>query len=90
MSNRKCNKCGFFDGIACEAGVKSTYGGCDYHYETLIKMKQEQCKKNPCGKGRWYIKNGNYLLFYCSECDAESIRKTPYCPMCGAKKENIH
>ena len=88
MSARKCIKCGYYDGRTCEAGVESDGEGCDFHYETLAKMKRENSKPIR-GEGRWYTKNGNYLIYYCSECDSPSIRKTRYCPECGAKKEDL-
>ena len=86
--SRKCNKCGYFDGNSCEAGVISSGEGCDYHYETLARMKRERLepKRN---ESHWYNKNGNYLVHYCSECDSPSVRKYRYCPECGAKKEDV-
>lgn len=87
--SRKCIRCGYFDGRSCEAGVESKVGGCDYHYETLARMKRERLGSPPRGSGHWYTKNGNYLVFYCSECGTESIRQTRYCPECGSKKEEL-
>lgn len=87
--SRKCSRCGYFDGRSCEAGVESSIGGCDYHYETLARMKRERLGSSQHSQGRWYTKNGNYLVFYCSECNAESVRKTPYCPECGSRKEDV-
>jgi len=38
--------------------------------------------------GRWNKRNGFYEIgVKCSECNAFSISKTPYCPNCGAKME---
>lgn len=86
--SRKCDKCGYFDGSSCEAGVNSNGGGCDYHYETLARMKRELAEPTRT-ESHWYTKNGNYLLFYCSDCDAPSIRKTRYCSECGVRKEDL-
>ena len=77
-------KCVYYDGYSCEAGVASNGDGCDYHYETLARMKRQRYDIPP---HTWHTKNGNYLLYYCSDCGAESIRKTRYCPECGSKKE---
>lgn len=87
--NRKCSKCGYFDGCSCEAGVTSVGEGCDYHYETLARMKRELSAPPHKKTNRWYTKNGNHLIFFCSECDSPSIRKTRYCSECGSKKEDI-
>ena len=87
--SRKCITCGYFDGVSCEVEIQPNDGGCDYHYETLKRKMRENSPPPMCGANKWYTKNGNYLMFYCSECDAVSIRKTRYCPECGARKENI-
>lgn len=84
---RKCIKCGFFDGVSCEVGITPNEGGCNHHYETLKKMKRERFVPPRMEKNCWYTKNGNYLVYYCSECNSPSIRKTRYCPECGSRKE---
>ena len=87
--SRKCNKCGYYDGNSCEAGVTPNLDGCDYHYETLKRKMREKEPLPLRGENKWYTKNGNYLVFYCSECDAANIRKTRYCPECGVRKEDV-
>lgn len=87
--SRKCSTCRYFDGCSCEAGVENTNGGCDYHYQTLAKMRREQTIPPREERNCWYTKNGNHLVYYCSECNSPSIRKTRYCPECGSRKEDI-
>ena len=37
----------------------------------------------PVRHGRWIKKE----IFHCSECDMPSMRRWPYCEMCGAKMD---
>ena len=38
----------------------------------------------PVRHGKW---EDGYRVVFCSVCGEQSERKTPYCPMCGAKME---
>ena len=94
---------GYFDGM-CNAWEiakrivhldwNGAYCTADYVEDWFDKLTPQETEKEleECDrltKPHWK-KDLVHMVFVCSACGEPMVRKTPFCPMCGVKMENVN
>ena len=80
-----CESCDTYNGVRCRA--------CPW--DDAISVVDDYADNHPAAKvvpivrGKWETDReiAGKPIWSCSECTYQTLTKTPYCPMCGAKME---